>query len=396
MPPQKKKPTSRAKPAARKSSARKPAARKPAPRKSAAKKTTRAPAKRATRPRSSLTSDPGELPSSARPVAVGSVRPLWETDEVAAPRPEEQGPPPPPIPAAKERPPVVDRPAVELGVAAFATLLGASVFLPWYHSAPGTVSGWSSGTWGPIIFFLAVSAIAIVLLRRQGIPVAFPIEPTLVIEAIGWVCVIALILKRYFPPKAFGFKLPTDGWLFLSMGLAIGLALLAGVASSNAAFVLRPGWWKGAGGRIGAAVLVVALAGGLSFGLTNTAVSTTIPQVQANSPAITSKGLPPCAKRLHVPTPNGFTAVLGTEIRSINQCAVQYSSSLSLPTAFDRFVGALRGSGWTVQAGRSSPMYRLASLSGPTCGSLTVAVTQSKVLVALVNLSPCPVVTPSK
>jgi hypothetical protein len=326
-------------------------------------------------------------------VAVGSVRPLWETDDVAASKPQATGSLPVP---AKGSPPAIDRPAIELGVAGFAALLAGSVFLPWYHNVPGTVSGWASGTWGPVIFFFAVAVVAIVLLRRQGIAVSFPVEPTLVVEAIGWVCVLGVIAKRFFPPKAFGYKLPTDGWLFVSLALALGLALLAGMSSSNAAFVLRPSWWKSTGGKIGTAILVIALAGGLTFGLTNTAVSTTIPQVKANPPAVQSKGLPPCAKRINLPTPDGYTAVLGSEIPSISHCAVQFSSSLPLQIAFTRFVAALRGAGWTVQAGRSSSNYRLAALTGRTCGSLTVAVTQPKVLVALVNLSPCPAVTPSK
>src|SRR5438552_1423218 len=139
MPPQKKKPTARAKPAARR-----------AAKKTAAKKTTRKPTKRAATPRparpsrGSVKAAPDEQPSSARPVAVCSVRPLWETDDVAAATQPTPAPPPRP---ARETPPAIDRPTIEMVAAGFAVLLAASVFLPWYHSAPGTVSGWTSGTW---------------------------------------------------------------------------------------------------------------------------------------------------------------------------------------------------------------------------------------------------------
>jgi len=383
MPPAKKKPAARAKPSAR--------AKAPV-RKTVVKKSARKSAKRATTPRASerrrvsLRPDLGEQPSGARPVAVGSARALWETDDIAAPTMPPRVEPPP----ARDAPPDVDKPLTELGVAVCAALLAASVFLPWYHNVPSTVSGWASGTWGPIIFFLALAAVAIVVLRRAQIAIAFPIEPTLVVEGIGWVCVIGLILKRYFSPSAFGFKLPTDGWLFASLGLALALALLAGIASKDAAFVLRPGWWKGTPGKIGASVLVITLAGGLVFGFTNTAVSTSIPKANATPPAITTKGLPPCAKRIHLPTPNGFTAAAGSEIPSINHCDIQYASSLPLVTGFDRFVAALRGAGWTVTAGRSSPVYRLATLGGRTCGTLTIAQTRPKTLVALVSLNVCP------
>jgi hypothetical protein len=388
MPPKKKKPTPRATSSARaKTPARKPSARsKTATRKPAARAKRPATPRSSERPRVALKPDEPEQSSGARPVAVGSVRALWETDEVAPPAP------PPSSPAAappKQSPSIVDKPLAELGVGGFAALLAASVFLPWYHNAPGTVNGWASGTWGPIIFFLSVAAVAIVVLRRAGIGIAFPVEPTLVVEAIGWVCVIGLILKRYFPPKPFGFKLPTDGWIFASLAFALGLALLAGVASSNASFVLRPGWWKGTAGRIGAVVVVIALAGGLAFGFTNTAVSTAVPKIKENPPATQSKGLPPCAKRLHVPTPTGFTALSGSEVKGLNNCSVQYSSSLPLKTGFDRFVAALQGSGWTVTTGRSSAIYELASLSGRTCGTLTTAQTQPKTLVTLVNLISC-------
>jgi hypothetical protein len=290
----------------------------------------------------------------------------------------------------------VDRPLAELGVAVFGALLAASAFLPWYHSEPTRVSGWASGTWGPVIFFLAAAAVVIVVLRRAGIGVAFPVEPTLVVEAIGWVCVIGLILKRYFPPKPFGYKLPTDGWIFASLAFALGLALIAGIASSNAAFVLRPGWWKGAPGRIGAIVLVIALAGGLAFGFTNTAVSTAVPKARVNPPASEFKGLPPCATRIHLPTPTGFTPTAGSEVKGLNNCNVLFTSTLTVDVAFSRFVAALRGKGWSVSPGRPATTFRTARLGGRSCGALTLVAQPTKVVVAQVISYPCPVIAPSK
>src|SRR5437588_2381589 len=207
-------------------------------------------------------------------MAVGETPPaLWETEvpallEAALPRPA--------VPS-KESAPVVDKPWAEVGVGIFAVLLAGSVFLPWYHNALATVTGWSSGTWGPVIFFLALAALAIVVLRRAQVPVAFPVESPLVVEAIGWICVIGLILKRYFQPVVFGAKLPSAGWIFASLACALGLAILAGTASSNTAFVLRPRWFSGKPGWIGSAVLAIALAGGLAMGFTNTSVPTTAP-----------------------------------------------------------------------------------------------------------------------
>jgi hypothetical protein len=388
MPPKKKKPTPRAKP-----TARKPAARS----KSAARTPTRA--KRPStpraleRPRVELKPEASERPSSARPIAVGSARALWETDET----PPASAPIPRPSAPAKESQSVVDKPLAELGVAVFAAMLAASVFLPWYHNAPGTVSGWASGTWGPIIFFLSLTAIAVVVLRRARIGVAFPVEPTLVIEAVGWICVIGLILKRYFPPKAFGFKLPTDGWIFVSLAFALGLALLAGIASSNAAFVLRPGWLKGRAGRIGVVVLVIALAGGLSFGFTNTAVSTAVPKARAPQPASTYKGLPPCARTYKMPTPVGFTPLSGTQIKGFTNCNALFTTTIGLDPGYKRFVAALQKAGWTVTPGRSGASYRTAGLRGRLCGNLTLITQTPKVVVAQVILnSLCPSPVPTK
>jgi hypothetical protein len=389
MPPERKKPTPRAKPSARaKAPARKPAARsKPAAR---AKRpsTPRAPE----RPPVELKPDDSEQPSSARPIAVGSARALWETDETPV-----SAPVPPRSAQAKESPSVVDKPLAELGVAVFAALLAASVFLPWYHNAPGTVSGWASGTWGPIIFFLSLTAVAVVVLRRAGIGIAFPVEPTLVIEGIGWVCVIGLILKRYFPPKAFGFKLPTDGWIFVSLALALGLALLAGFASSNAAFVLRPGWLKGRAGRIGVVVMVLALAGGLSFGFTNTAVSTAVPTARAPQPASTYKGLPPCARTYKMPTPAGFTPLSGTQLKGFANCNALFTTGIGLDQGYKRFAAALQEAGWKVTPGRSGTAYRTAGLRGRLCGNLTLITQTPKVVVAQVILnSLCPSPVPTK
>jgi len=399
MPPEKKKPTRRAKPSPRtkpssraKSTASKPAARSktaaPTPARARRPSTPRA----SERPRVELRSEEDEQPSGTGPVAVGSAPAPREADEAPASAPISR-----PSAPAKEAPSVVDKPLAELGVAVSAALLAASVFLPWYHNAPGTASGWTSGTWGPIIFFLSLTAVAVVLLRRANVGIAFPVESTLVIEAIGWVCVIGLILKRYFPPKAFGFKLPTDGWIFASLAFALALALLAGIASSNAALVLRPGWLKGRAGRIGIVVAAIALAGGLTFGFTNTAVSTSVPTARVPQPASTYKGLPPCARTYQLPTPAGFTPLSGTQIKGFPNCNALFTTTIGLPTGYNRFVAALQKAGWKVTPGRSGTSYRTASLRGRLCGNLTLITQSPKVIVAQVILnSLCPSPVPTK
>ena len=368
------KPTARAKPAARaKTAGRKGVTNKPAPRTSAQE-----------RPRIEIKRADVEQP--ARPMAVGETPPaLWQA--AVPPAPEVS------LTRAVEPPegaPVVDKPWAELGVGIFATLLAGSVFLPWYHNTITTVSGWSSRTWGPIIFFLALAALAIVVLRRMQVPIAFPVEAPLIVEGIGWLCVIGLILKRYFQPTVLGVKLPSDGWIFASLACALGLAILAGTASSNTAFVLRPRWFSGRPGWIGTAVLVVALAGGFALGFTGSSVPT--PAALKPTPRLTQfRGLPNCARRLHLPTPPGFTAYFGYESTS---CIATWQTSFGLNRAYLRYKAALRAAHWTVTDGQQKTGGRAGMLSGPACGSVSVATGRAQVLVEVVTF-PCRG-TPSK
>ena len=330
-----------------------------------------------------------DVEQPARPMAVGATPALWEPEAPAS----LESLPPRAVEQPKPSGPVVDKPWAELGVGVSAVLLAGSVFLPWYHNALATVSGWSSGTWGPIIFFLALAALAIVVLRRMQVEIAFPVEAPRVVEAIGWICVIGLILKRYFQPVVFGTKLPSDGWIFAALASALGLAILAGTASSNTAFVLRPRWFGGTPGWIGSAVLAVALAGGLALGFTNTSVPTAAPVKPAPQPS-QIRGLPNCAKRLHLPTPPGFTAYIGYES---SPCIALWYTSLPLAPAYARYMGALRAAHWTVTDGQQKTGGRSASLRGPACGSASVQtarLTGAQVVVEVVTY-PCQA-TPSK
>jgi hypothetical protein len=390
MPPaKKKKPVARATSRAR----AKPKARaKPAPQAKAAKRrgVTNTAKPRATSKRAPIAIKRADVEQPARPMAVGETPPaLWEAEVPAlleAPLPR--------VEPSKPSTPLVDKPWAEVGVAVFAVLLAGSVFLPWYHNGLATVSGWSSGTWGPIIFFLALAALVIVVLRRVQVPIAFPVEPPLVVEAIGWICVVGLILKRYFQPTVFGTKLPSDGWIFVSLACALALAILAGTASSNTAFVLRPRWFGGRPGWIGSAVLAVALAGGLALGFTNTSVPTAAPLKPGPQPS-QIRGLPTCAKRLNLPTPQGFTAYVGYESTT---CIAIWYTNYSLTQAYARYTAALRAAHWTVTDGQQKTGGRQAALRGPACGNASVASAslsgKNQVVVEVVTY-PCRA-TPSK
>jgi len=371
------KPKARAKPVPRaKATSRRGVATKPKPR---AQERPRVEIKRA------------DVEQPARPMAVGETPPaLWENEVQAL----LDAPLPRPVEPSKPSAPLVDKPWAEVGVGVFAALLAGSVFLPWYHNALATVSGWSSGTWGPIIFFLALAALAIVVLRRVQVSIAFPVEAPLVVEAIGWICVIGLILKRYFQPTVFGTKLPSAGWIFASLACALALAILAGTASSNTAFVLRPRWFGGRPGWIGTAVLAVALAGGLALGFTNTSVPAAAPVKPGPQPS-QIRGLPNCAKRLNLPTPQGFTAYVGYESTT---CIATWYTSFTLSQAYSRYTAALRAARWIVTDGQQKTGGRTAALRGPACGNASVAsarLTGKPQVVVEVVTYPCQA-TPSK
>jgi hypothetical protein len=321
--------------------------------------------------------------SDGRPFPVGSLTPLWDTDE--KPAPEDAQPVETraaPIAAPRREMSPVDRPIVELVIAAAAFLLGGSVFFPWYHIGFGTVSGWSSGTWGPIIFFSALASFVIVVLRRVHVPIAFPVEATLVVEGLGWVSVIGLIFKRYFAPSVLGSTLATDGWIFASLLFALALAILGGMASSSAPFVVRPGWFRGNGGKIGAGVLGIALAAGLTLGFANQA-TTQVAKARTVTPPTQVKGFPPCARRLHLPSPAGFTPTQGFDYKGQDNCIATFSTKLSLTAAYDRYTKALKAGGWTLVQGRSSTASRVVGIRGPVCGTVAV-LTQKTVTVSVI------------
>src|SRR5439155_16474868 len=91
----------------------------------------------------------------------------------------------------------------DIPVAIMSALLAASAFLPWYKGPAGyriTSTGWGSGTWGPLIFFLGVGSLALVVLRRLGVTVSLPVEESLFHEGAGWVALVGAVIKSRFRP----------------------------------------------------------------------------------------------------------------------------------------------------------------------------------------------------
>ena len=413
------------KPAAKKPAAKKTASAKTVARKTVARKTTRKPAPRPAPRNEDLFDDasderdaaPRERPRLARPIAIaGTPRPgeaesaqgsdaapsafAGGGDGALPPSPfdEPSGATPAPAPSA----PDIDNPRGELLVGLAALIVAVGVFLPWYKSVSfldTSVSGWSSGTWGPMVFFLSLGAIAVVALRRLGVALAFPVAHGLVLEGIGWVSVVALMVKRLgpFTPDGFAVPGPFSGGLgyWLAILGSVGVALAAGRLSKDAPFVTVPGWFRSAAGKAGAAVLGLSLVAGAAFGVVNDFGTNARPAGfgsaagNGQAPEL-QKGLPKCVSEAGFPVPAGVNPEQGfgrDEPEKI--CTAIFGSELSVKSLDKRYRAALKDAGWSFEVletatGAGGNNARVYSITSPECGTMQILNTQEKRSVSLV------------
>lgn len=313
---------------------------------------------------------PGSADDLARPPVV----PVVGNDEpFAAPPPEPPAQPGPYVERGPERP--LDEGLIGIAAAA----LAFSTFLPWYSRGFGAgVSGYASGTWGPIIFFLAVAAVAIVGLRLARASVSFPLGSPLILEGIGWVAVVGMLIKRWVEPGG----LSPSGGQWVALGAAFGVALLAGRVSKDTPIVFLPGWYRGGAGRLGALLLTAALGAGIWQGLTNSAQEAlfggAVPG-PTGGPPNQVQGLPGCAKDVSFPVPKGVVAKTGFETEgTLQNCTITLESSVSLVKTYARYRAALKGAGWRFdvpptpaqQTGQQTT--RILTLTEPQCGALSM------------------------
>jgi len=283
-----------------------------------------------------------------------------------------------PMEPGSDEPGVVERPRDELFVAIACAVLAASVFLPWYGTLISSQSGWASGTWGPVVFFLALAGIAIVALRRMKVPVSFPYDHSLVLEGIGWVSVVFTFIKRFRPPHIGTIAAGQKYGIIVAMFAAVAVALLGGRVSSAASLVQRPGWLKDRGGKTGALVLAISIALGAVFAFANGG-EPGAPKPIANNQSVpkTFKGLPPCATKQRFPTPAGVKATQGQEVTAtgsqLSFCFAVFTSSLPAKTVFDRFKAALTANGWKYIATKTTSAVSAGlTLTSPQCGTVAI------------------------
>lgn len=299
---------------------------------------------------------------------------------------------------------VIESPRAELIAIGISLALAVSVFvLPWYTIGSATLSGWKTGTWGPVVFFLALASATILGLRRVGVKIAFPVDHSLVIEGIGWICTVGILLKNLMRPAINSFPSNRHLLSLVSLLLAVGLALIGPKLSGSAPFVIRPGWFASNAGRLGAAVLIVAIGAGAAFGLTvdPNAKGTSL---AGKNPAIkTIKGFPPCMKEAGFPLIKGVKAGDSVDAREAKVCYASFSTKLTAATVFSQYKAALILAGWKVTIPKTiktpgAVSFRTLELRSPRCGRLQV-ITAAKgkgVSSMIATLQPCATPQPSK
>ena len=282
--------------------------------------------------------------------------------------------------------------ATDIPIAIVSALLAASTFLPWYKGPQGyhiTATGWGSGTWGPLIFFLGIGSILLVILRRAGVAVSLPIEESLFHEGAGWVALVGAVIKSRFRPGPKDFLTASYG-VWIAIGIAAVLIVLAGRMSPHAPLVLRPGWHRTSAGAVGLVLLTVVAAGSALFGWVNTA-SLTQSASGGDAFAGTIKGkVPACAKSF--PLPPGLKPQYGFDTQGA--CQVQFAakgSSTDVTAAF-RALFASKQYKYTEIAG--APGSVVFTITKPRCATLAVIPAERGSTVAIA-VTPCALPTSS-
>lgn len=285
--------------------------------------------------------------------------------------------------------------ATDIPIALGAALLAASVFFPWYKGPSGfpvSVTGWASGSLGPLLVFLGAGSIILVALRRVGVTVSLPVEESLVHEAAGWLALVAAVVKSRWRPNVLGIQIATSYGVWIAIGAAALLVVLAGRMSPRAPLVLRPGWHRARGGTLGAALLVVMVAGAAAFGVVNSPSTSGARSGPREFPGTVRNKLPDCAKDF--PLPAGLKPQLGFDAGTV--CQAQLSSTRDSVSLLNAARAALKKARWTFTETKLVPGTSTFSITKPRCASLTVVGAQrGSILVIQYTSCSSPSPTPS-
>jgi hypothetical protein len=292
--------------------------------------------------------------------------------------------------AAGPRPPTrrgTERYATDIPVLIVSALLAGLTFLEWYKGPPGfgiSASGWASGTWGPIIFFLAIGSVLLVGQRRVGVDVSLPVDESLLHEGAGWVSLVGAVIKTRLRPGPEDLLRASYG-VYITIGAAVVLIVLAGRMSPHAPFVVRPGWHRSRGGAMGIAVLAIVVAGSAVFGTINSVLL----EPKGNPSDLlagTVRGkLPDCAKGF--PLTTGLKPQYGFGTGAACQAVLSSTKTPSQIAA--EFRALLKSKNYVFTEGGTAGSVIL-TVTKPRCATLAVVPgdTGATVAVALTTCAP--------
>jgi hypothetical protein len=285
-----------------------------------------------------------------------------------------------------------ERYATDIPVLIVSALLAGLTFLEWYKGPPGfgiSASGWQSGTWGPIILFLAAGSVALVALRRLGVHISLPVDESLLHEGAGWVTLVGAVIKSRLRPGTEGLLSASYG-VWITVGAAAVLIVLAGRMSPHAPFVVRPGWHRAKAGVLGMIVLAAVVAGSAVFGTINSA-SLEPKGNPSDLLAGTVRGkLPDCAKVF--PLAAGLKPQYGFGTGAA--CQAVLSSTKTPPQISAEFRALLKSKNYVFTEDSPTPGSVRWTITRPRCATLIVVPDQKGTTVVVV-LSPCGSPTPT-
>jgi len=100
-------------------------------------------------------------------------------------------------------------------------LLAISAFTDWYvGSGPApttTVTGWTTGALGKLVFFIGLAVLALVVLRESGIELPATVPESLVVIALGALSTVFVLIRLISVPDEF------FGWRGRGIGIFISL-----------------------------------------------------------------------------------------------------------------------------------------------------------------------------
>ncbi|HVL89230.1 MAG TPA: hypothetical protein VM841_03235 [Actinomycetota bacterium] len=312
---------------------------------------------------------------------------------------------------APDEPPVPERYPEDIPVMVVSALLAVSVFLPWYKLTSAfrqttvTASGWETGTWGPMIFFLGLASLAIAVFRRAGVRVGLPVADSHLHEGIGWAAIIGAVIKLRAVPKEQGIQMGWNWGIIVAIVAAFALAFLAGRMSGSMTFTTIPGWFRGRAGKIGLAVLLLAIAGSALFGITQNvspyALATGRPTTDGGGDGGVASNVlrdefPKCAEGF--PRPADAKPREGVEQKGQSPCVFTFSTAETPDELLKFYTSELKKDGWSVQAlpSRGEGIGHAMTFSSPKCGSMSMqraqGASESNVIVAVGG--PCPTFQP--